>query len=266
MCAFTGGGTWFHNERCVRRWGRDMGQSHIQQNYSAVSVDGFDQIYQPQSAEALGAPELAQRDPVPQIQPDPTEGVALEDAAKILALHIDTVRKRLQKGKLRGFKVADKFGEKWFVHKDELTKAQRTQAHPSPEARIAPDVLEAIPVELDAEIQADPPQAQPNPVPDVDKAQGDPIVDLMLDPDHSQDTQSKGVRENDVEYKRLMQIIESQAHQLKAAGDVIMYLRSEVDEAKTQVKLLTDSRHKDSLLSKVKRWFFGESGIKGSDS
>ena len=49
-----------------------------------------------------------------------------------------------------------------------------------------------------------------------------------------------------------MAIIESQAHQLKAAGDVIMYLRNEVEDAKAQVKLLTQDKRS---VPWWKRWF-----------
>jgi hypothetical protein len=51
MHAFTGGGTWFHNGGCVRHWEREMGQPDMQQTFNTVSVEGFDQIYQPDQNE-----------------------------------------------------------------------------------------------------------------------------------------------------------------------------------------------------------------------
>jgi hypothetical protein len=56
---------------------------------------------------------------------------------------------------------------------------------------------------------------------------------------------------------RLVAIIENQAHQLKAAGDVIMYLRSQIEEKETQLKLLTDSQHKRHWWTSFCSWFLG---------
>lgn len=235
-----------------------MGQPDIQQTFNAVSVEGFDQIYQPQPSQAQGAPDVAQIDPILQaqdgpaleVQPDPTDGVSLEDAAKALGLHMDTVRKRLQKGKIKGFKVADKFGDKWLVHKDELPKIQTFQSNPTQEAQAAPDVIEVIAIGDMSKVQGNPAQAQ-----------GDPIVEIEPGPEQAQSDPMPS-KADDAEYQRLMQIIESQAHQLKAAGDVIMYLRSEVDEAKTQVKLLTDQHHKPGLWTRFRSWLTGSQVIK----
>lgn len=228
-----------------------MGQPDIQQTFNSVSVEGFDQIYQSEPTEAQSAPEQvqgnptveAQSGPALEVQPDPADGVSLEDAAKLLGLHMDTVRKRLQKGKIKGFKVADKFGEKWLVHKEELPKVETLQPHPTQEAQAAPDVIQVYPAE----------QAQAGPGQD----QVDPVVEIEIGPEQAQpDPPPPNVI--DPERERLMLIIESQAHQLKAAGDVIMYLRGEVDEAKSQVKLLTNSQHKSGWWAHFSSWFFSK--------
>jgi hypothetical protein len=220
-----------------------MGQPEIQQKFDSVSVEGFDQIYQPDPTQAQSTPELTQADPMlmvqaapdQNVQPDPSQGIALEEAAKTLGLHIDTVRKRLQKGKLQGFKIADKFGDKWFVHKEGLERTRPIQASPIVRAQAAPDL-----------------------------AQDDPVLEIDIGPELAQASPDQIIQSNpslitdrDQEYERLMTIIEQQAYQLKAAGDVIVYLRSEVDDAKTQVKLLTDSQHKRSSWSRFWSWFLG---------
>ena len=233
----------------MRHWERDMGQPDIQPTFNSVSVDGFDQIYQPDPTEAQSGPDQiqsdppveAQRGPDLEIQPDPSQGVSLEDAAKVLGLHIDTVRKRLQKGKIKGFKIADKFGDKWLVHKDELDKARAVQSYPTTPVQPAPELIQAYPVD----------QAQSDP----EQAQADPTVEIETGPEQAQGF-SRTPSQPDPEVQRLMSIIESQAHQLRAAGDVIMYLRSEVDEAKSEVKLLTDSQHKNGW-KRFCSWFIG---------
>lgn len=45
----------------------------------------------------------------------PTGGVPVDQAAKVLGLSVKTVKDRLRKGTLPGYKVKDKFGEKWLV-------------------------------------------------------------------------------------------------------------------------------------------------------
>ena len=122
-----------------------MGQPDIQQTFSPVSVEGFEQIYQPELTQAQGAPDQVQADPIIEAQGGPA---------------------------------------------------------------------------LTGPIQ--PQEIQPNP-----------------------------------ELQRLLSIIENQAHQLKAAGDVIMYLRSQVDDKDTQLKLLTDSQQKTGWLGRFSNWFLG---------
>lgn len=231
-----------------------MGQPELSEAFDAASLQGLDQIYESDPIQAQAAPALAQDDPAPkvwaaqgqEVQPDPSMGVCLEEAAKALGLHIDTVRKRLQKGKLRGFKVADKFGEKWFVHITELPESKASQTRPSQEDQGGPAPPQDDPSH---EAQRRPSAIQPDPNPEIIEAQGDPIVEVEIGPEPAPHPAS------DVEYQRLMSIIESQAHQLKAAGDVIVYLKSEVDDAKAQVKLLTDSQHKAGWWAKFCSWF-----------
>jgi hypothetical protein len=61
--------------------------------------------------------------PIYKAKTDSVQTVTMEVAAKILGIHVDTVRKRLQKNKLRGFKVNNKDGSgvgHWLVYKDQL--------------------------------------------------------------------------------------------------------------------------------------------------
>lgn len=89
-----------------------------------------------------------------------------------------------------------------------------------------------------------------------EQAQPDPVVEVETGPDQDQiDPTPKA--QTDPERDRLLSIIESQAHQLKAAGDVIIYLRSQVDEKDTQLKLLTDSQHKQGWWARFSSWFTG---------
>lgn len=48
-------------------------------------------------------------------QVGPTEGLPVEEAARFLGISVKTVKDRLRKGTLTGFKKKNRFGEKWMV-------------------------------------------------------------------------------------------------------------------------------------------------------
>lgn len=48
-------------------------------------------------------------------QVGPTDGIPVDEAAKALGLSVKTIKDRLRKGTLKGYKVQEKFGEKWMV-------------------------------------------------------------------------------------------------------------------------------------------------------
>jgi hypothetical protein len=227
-----------------------MGQQNIQQTFDNATVEGFDGIYQPDPEQAQTSPDQVQGDPILETQTtqdhDPRHGVSLEDAAKVLGLHMDTVRKRLQKGRLKGFKVADKYGDKWFVHQDELVKSNSVQPNLSDQAQTAPDLIQPYPM---------------------DQTQADPMVEIEIGPDQVQGDRTFVVPDPTLErlvnaLEKKDSVIENQAYQLKAAGDVIMYLRSIVDEKDSQLKLLTDSQHQRGPLARFWAWFTKSGAVK----
>lgn len=75
------------------------------QTIDTVSTEGLEQIFE---AEVVPGSTL-------ESQVLPTEGVPVDLAAKQLGLSPKTVKDRLRKGTLAGFKVKDKFGERWLV-------------------------------------------------------------------------------------------------------------------------------------------------------
>jgi hypothetical protein len=75
---------------------------HVQ---PATTTEGLDELF---DAEVLPGPT----DPY---QVGPTEVLPVEEAAKLLGISAKTVKDRLRKGTLTGFKKKDRFGEKWMV-------------------------------------------------------------------------------------------------------------------------------------------------------
>lgn len=265
-----------------------MGQPELSETFDAASIQGMDDIFvEPVAGREQALPDpavepVAGRDQVlpdpavealagrDQVPPDPAEaltcpvqvpaddGVSLEEASKVLKLHVDTIKKRLRKGTLKGFKVTEKYGDRWLVSRSEIegrsieAVAGRDQAVAGRDQALPDLAVEAVTgrdyvlPDPAVEVRAGHDQAPPNPAPE---SMTGPIVDVEVDPD------AVNASTNDAEYQRLMSIIESQAHQLRAAGDVIVYLKSEVDEAKTQIKLLTDSQHKAGWWARFCSWF-----------
>lgn len=70
-----------------------------------VTTEGLDDLFE---AEVLPGPTT-------DYQVGPTEGVPVDQAAKVLGLSVKTIKDRLRKGTLSGFKKRDRFGEKWMV-------------------------------------------------------------------------------------------------------------------------------------------------------
>jgi hypothetical protein len=194
--------------------------------------DLFDELINPDQALPSPNPDPIQIDPIEQAKIDPgQEGIALDQAAIALNLHIDTVRRYLKTGKLKGFKAKNKFGNKWFVSKEEMPPTPSQIQIDLPVS--TPDIAEVI--------QIDPVQAKD------DQAPADP-------PDPSLPTQDSlrllAITETQ------SRVIENQSNQLKAAGDVIMYLRSQLDDKDNTIKLLTHSQHKRGWWAKFSSWFF----------
>lgn len=198
--------------------GKDMGEPQPDVYQPVVSVEEFTELFEPGPAQAVTSPTLeAVADPL-------QAGVSLEEASHLLNLHVDTIKKRLRKGTLKGFKVQEKYGDKWFVSAEEL---------PGPAQAVTGPTLEAV---------ADPIQVVANHTPEsvADPALLSPALERLV-----------------VSLEKKDAVIESQAHQLKAAGDVIMYLRTQLEEKDTQLKLLTDSQHKSGWWVRFCSWFVG---------
>lgn len=199
-----------------------MGQPEAELVQQGSSVEEFTDFFEPRPAQAV-------THPTPEAVADPAQsGVSLEEASRLLDLHVDTIKKRLRKGTLKGFKVQEKFGEKWFVSVEELPDRTQAVTHPTPEAVADPVQVVAYPT---LESPADPAQ---------DRELFGPTLERLVTTLEKKDA-----------------VIEGQAHQLKAAGDVIMYLRAQVEEKDSQLKFLTDSQHKAGWWARFCSWFKG---------
>lgn len=201
---------------------------------SSSSTEGLEDLYEIEAQTDLG---LAQADPI-RVQDD---GIPLADAAELLDLHIDTVRKRLQKGKLAGYKSDQKYGQKWFVCRSELDHLITETHNDSAQDQADPT----------QKAQTNPGQVQSNPT---QKAQADPTPVIEIEPESISDFDKPIIK---TDSSQLLSVIENQAHQLKAAGDVIMYMRSQLEQKDQELKLLIDKQNQPTRWYKFVNWFLG---------
>jgi hypothetical protein len=71
----------------------------------ATSTDGLDDLFDAEVVPGSTGDSMV----------GPTDGIPVEEAATALGLSVKTVKDRLRKGTLTGFKKRDRFGEKWMV-------------------------------------------------------------------------------------------------------------------------------------------------------
>jgi excisionase family DNA binding protein len=69
------------------------------------------------------------------------------------------------------------------------------------------------------------------------------------------DEQSTGDNAHDTKFESLLKVIESQVEQLKAASQVIVYQQAQLMAKDEQIKLLTDSQHKQGWWARLKNRF-----------
>ncbi len=160
-------------------------------------------------------------------QGGPTEGLPVDQAAKVLGLSAKTIKDRLRKGSLAGYKVADKFGDKWMVclDRDALVLPGTTNRDDLVGATL------------------------------VCPTNGD---DLVL-PGHPNSevapTESTG---QTPEMLALLALLEQRDRELQAAAFRNGYLESQLETQREQIKLLTDSQHKTTWWHRFRSWFAGQ--------
>ena len=156
-----------------------------------------------------------------QATPDQEQLWSIDQAAKFLKVSPRTVLRRLQKGTLGGSKIQGQFGPEWRV----LPLAIPAQPSSS-QAQVTP--IQVWPTLS----QPEPPQANPELVAELRQQ----VADLKAE---------------------LNKKLADAQREIQAAAFRNGYLESQLEAERHQIKLLTDSQHKDgSLWAKFSSWFF----------
>lgn len=114
-------------------------------NYQTIqpaSTEGLESLFEP---EVIEATQVLPRE----VLPGDHMGLPVEAAAKALGVSVRTIIKRLRKGTLPGFKVQDKFGDKWVVSPEAITGAPLCEPEDGPGAtqEAGPEAAQGLPSE-----------------------------------------------------------------------------------------------------------------------
>ncbi len=154
----------------------------------------------------------------------------LQDASKNLGISLATVRRKLTSGALTGYKISGQNGPEWRV----IDPAQICE-HP-------------------AQIREHPAQICEHPAQICEH----PAQDVILD---FQELDGPGMAEDQDEDQVPSTSQEQIMRELLAKVEALTYrngyLEAQLEAERQQVKLLTDSRHKPSWLTKIANWFKG---------
>lgn len=97
------------------------------QTLITATTEGLEDLFEP---EVVAATQVLPK----QGLPSDHQGLAVEEAANALGVSARTVIKRLRKGTLAGFKVQDKFGDKWVVSPEAISGAPLVEVEQGPGA------------------------------------------------------------------------------------------------------------------------------------
>jgi len=124
-----------------------MSQPQPESSCDQLSVTGLDHIFVDVIDEEIpeGIPAQNQGSPV-----EIPQGIPVEEAAKLLGTSSRAVLKRLQKGTLKGHKVASKFGDKWLVDPEGIPAQNQGVPVEIPEG--IPAQNQGVPVEIVQEL------------------------------------------------------------------------------------------------------------------
>lgn len=194
----------------------------VKQNAPA-DTNGLDDLFDAEISEVVPATTReSQVAPTKESQIGPSEGVPVPEAAKLLGLSVKTVKDRLRKGTLAGFKQRDKFGERWLVSIDQNNLVVPATTR---EYQVAPTCEMAFVLA------------------------GSPTESLLVAPTKEQATPP--------DLTVLVELLEKKDRELQAASCQIGYLRAQLESKDEQIKLLTDSQHKQGWWAKFASWFMG---------
>jgi hypothetical protein len=143
--------------------------------------------------------------------------LTVEEAAKRLEISANAIIKRLGKGKLVGRKVPGQFGEKWMVD-------------PS-----------CLPQEVHVQIAEEETREQPG------NSTGTDTTGQEQPQQHDTIAQKS--------FDVLSDVIRQQTEQIRLQNEMIKHLSGQVQEKDSQIKLLSDSRHKAGIWTRFCSWF-----------
>lgn len=216
------------------------------QQIESATLEGLDQLF---DAEVL--PSITKDHQVV-----PTAGLSVQEAAKVLGLSVKTVKDRLRKGTLAGFKKRDKYGDTWLV-----SISQNGLVIPTKESQVGPTECKSISLVSDLPSDlAEPADSAPLEESELVSLTKDyqviPARDCQVAPTEAVELVGPTISGSQ-DLLVMVELLKQKDHELEGASYRIGYLEAQLEAERQQVKLLTDSLHKPSWWSKFKSWFLG---------
>ena len=187
-------------------------------SYQPADTKGLDDLFDDPGMPAQASTSQADTP----AQPSADNGISVEEAAQIHGVSPRTIIRRLQKGTLTGFKIPGQFGLEWRVS----TSAQVSTNQPDTPAQLSAS-------QSDASAQPSTSQASESVIAELRQQ----IEDLKVEMD-----------EKLAEAQKLLQ----------GASYRNGYLEAQLESERQQIKLLTDSQHKQGWWAGFCSWFMGQ--------
>jgi hypothetical protein len=188
-------------------------------NYQPADTQGLDDLFEEDANQDANACAVREAGA------NTEEYVSVEVAAEKLKISVRAVQKRLQKGTLSGVKRQTPQGFRWFV----LVREQDTKSdepyEPGREPSENPEQLRVQDREQDANPES---------------------IDAIP------------LTEESPNLAALIELLKSKDHELEAASYRIGYLEAQLESERHQVKLLTDSQHRQGWWNSFCSWFMGK--------
>jgi excisionase family DNA binding protein len=190
------------------------------QTLTTADTNGLDDLFNESVTRTDNDPDSAARPDSSDKNPDDGQVTDLywtpQEAAKFFGVSVRTIRRRLQDGSLSGYKFTGVNGPEWRVNP--VTRTDNNPDSPAKPDRSDSPANDSVTV-----------AAQDN----------NPLIEKLFDYLHEKD-----------------ELIQAKEKDLQTASATIGYLKAQIEAQEQQLKLLTDSQHKQGWWARFTSWFF----------
>lgn len=201
-----------------------MGENARNIQIDPLSLQGFDDLLEdspPAPPPKMEGSRNVHLEPPPPKMENPPLGWTLKQAAKELGISVNTVRKRLLSGQLEGLKVESPYGYEWRVY-------------PPTDVQVGPPP-----------IKEDTPRSASSSTHSI--VEGTSSSDIIV------------TNFSEPSLDRLLGLLESHTEIIKELHAELVRKDHIIESKEAQLKLLTDTQHRNNWIKRFSNWFLGKS-------